>query len=264
MAKFPILLPTNDKITNMIIEDAHRRNLHSGEGSTITLLRQTFWIPQIRQKVKSILRKCVTCKKATGHSYRAPETPPLPKDRLREAPPFTVTGVDFTGALKVRNKYVDFTGALKVRNKYGQSDKAYICLFTCASRRAVHLEIVNDLSEEQFILAFRRFASRKSLPKIMISDNATTYISSAKEIERLTSSPTLQETLNSTGTKWNFIPKRAPWYGGFWERLIGLTKNCIRKVLGRSFITLDELTTVIAEIEAILNDRPLTYVSTDR
>ena len=189
-------------------------------------------------------------KKVTGQHYRTPEAPPLPKDRLREAPPFTITGVDFTGALKVRNKN-------------GKDSKAYICLFTCASTRAVHLEIVTDLTEEQFILAFRRFSSRKSLPKIMLSDNATTYVASAKEIDRLTSSPTLQATLNSQGTEWKFIPKRAPWYGGFWERLIGLTKNCIKKVLGRSYVSLDVLNTTVIEVEAILNDRPLTYISTD-
>ncbi|XP_071149289.1 uncharacterized protein [Mytilus edulis] len=250
MAKYPILLPAHDKLTNLIIQDAHKRSLHSGVNGTVTLLRQSYWIPQIRQNVKTILRKCVTCKKVTGQHYRTPEAPPLPKDRLREAPPFTVTGVDFTGALKVRNKN-------------GKDSKAYICLFTCASTRAVHLEIVTDLTEEQFILAFRRFSSRKSLPKIMLSDNATTYVASAKEIERLTSSPTLQATLNSQGTEWKFIPKRAPWYGGFWERLIGLTKNCFKKVLGRSFVSLDVLNTTVIEVEAILNDRPLTYISTD-
>ena len=97
----------------------------------------------------------------------------------------------------------------------------------------------------------------------MLSDNATTYVASAKEIDRLTSSPTLQATLNSQGTEWKFIPKRAPWYGGFWERLIGLTKNCIKKVLGRSYVSLDVLNTTVIEVEAILNDRPLTYISTD-
>ena len=250
MAKHPIILPTKDELTKLIVMDAHRKSLHSGLSSTITLLRQNFWIPKMRQTVKNVLRKCVICRKLTGKPYAAAQTPPLPKDRLREEPPFTVTGVDFTGALKVRKKD-------------GQEGKAYICLFTCASTRAVHLEVVTDLTEEQFILAFRRFSSRKSLPRIMISDNATTYVASAKEIQRLTSSPTLQETLNTHGTTWKFIPKRAPWYGGFYERLIGLTKNCIRKVLGRSFVSVDVLNTVITEVECILNDRPLTYVSSD-
>lgn len=249
-ARYPILLPTGDQVTNLVIKDAHERSLHSGINTTVTLLRQSYWIPKIRQNVKTLSRKCVVCRKVTGKAYQIPESPPLPKDRLTEAPPFTVTGVDFAGALRVRNKD-------------GCESKVYVCLFTCANTRAVHLETVTDLSETQFMLAFRRFTSRKSLPKLMISDNATTYVASAGEVERLTSSQTLQETLSYHGTKWKFIPKRAPWYGEFWERRVGMTKNCIRKVLGRSLINLDVLNTVISEIEAILNDRPLTYVTTD-
>ena len=249
-AKYPILLPNKDKLTNLIVLDAHTRLLHSGLESTVTSLRQFYWIPAIRQCVKTLLRKCISCKKVIGRPYATPDPPPLPADRLKDSPPFTVTGVDFTGALHIKSKN-------------GQGEKVYICLFTCANTRAVHLEIVEDLSEQTFILAFRRFTSRKSLPKIMVSDNATTYVAAAKEIEFLTKSPTLQEKLNSYGTTWKFIPKRAPWYGGFWERLIGLTKNCIKKVLGKAFVSLQVLETVVTEVEAILNDRPLTYVSSD-
>ena len=97
----------------------------------------------------------------------------------------------------------------------------------------------------------------------MISDNATTYLSAAETIRRLTESQTLSDTLSSYGTTWTFIPKRAPWYGGWWERLIGLTKNCLRKTLGRSYVTLETLQTIVTEIEALINDRPLTYVSPD-
>ncbi|XP_063436716.1 uncharacterized protein LOC134718156 [Mytilus trossulus] len=97
----------------------------------------------------------------------------------------------------------------------------------------------------------------------MISDNGTTYEASAKTIEFLTKSPSLNEQLNSYGTIWKFIPKRAPWYCGWWERLIGLTKNCIKKVLGKAFVNLRVLETIVTEVEAILNDRPLTYLSSD-
>ncbi|XP_063400009.1 uncharacterized protein LOC134684637 [Mytilus trossulus] len=230
--------------------DAHNRLLHSGLESTVTSLRQFYWIPAIRQNVKTIIHKCVTCRKVTGRPYATPDPPPLPADRLRDSPPFTVTGVDFTGALSITTKN-------------GVVGKAYICLFTCANTRAVHLEIIEDLTEETFILAFRRFSSRKSLPKIMISDNGTTYVASAKKIEFLTKSPSLNEQLNSYGTIWKFIPKSAPWYGGWWERLIGLTKNCIKKVLGKAFVSLRVLETIVTEVEAILNDRPLTYLSSD-
>ena len=144
----------------------------------------------------------------------------------------------------------------------GGEQKVYKCLFTCANTRAVHLEVVTNLSEN-FIQAFRRFVSRKSLPQLMISDNASTYQSAAKELEKLFNSTILSERLSRQGTMWQFIPKTAPWYGGFWERLIGLTKTTLKKVLGRTFISLINLQTIVVEIEAILNDRPLTYTSTD-
>jgi transposase InsO family protein len=140
----------------------------------------------------------------------------------------------------------------------------YICLFTCASTRAVHLEVVTDLAVPTFISeAFRRFASRKSLPKVLISDNASTYQSAAEELLKLLKSPLLETHLSNRAVQWRFIPKRAPWYGGFWERLIGLTKITLKRVLGRASVQLSELQTIVVEIEAILNDRPLTFVSSN-
>ena len=184
-----------------------------------------------------------------GKAYSIPDPPPLPRARTKEGKPFEVTGVDFTGALYVRNSKGE--------------NKVYICLYTCGLTRAVHLEVVSDLNLETFLQAFCRFVSRKSLPRLMLSDNASTYVAAAKDLEQLFASPKLKEALSSRGIKWQFIPKRAPWYGGFWERIIGLTKTTIRKVLGRSFITLEALQTLVVEIEAVLNDRPLTYLSAD-
>jgi len=133
--------------------------------------------------------------------------------------------------------------------------KVYVCLFTCASTRAIHLEVVTDLTETTFLQAFRRFAARRSL------DNASTYTSAAKELNKLFQSSTLKSALMHKGTVWKFIPKRAPWYGGFWERLIGVVKISLKKTLGRAFVTLSVLQTTIVEVEAVINDRPLTYFS---
>ena len=116
---------------------------------------------------------------------------------------------------------------LHVRSK-GNATKCYIYLFTCAVTRAVHLEVVSDLTEKSFLQASRRFTSRKSLPYHMISDNASTYLAAADELKQLFQSPSLKDSLTRQGVEWQFIPKRAPWYGGFWERLIGLTKRTIK------------------------------------
>ena len=94
------------------------------------------------------------------------------------------------------------------------------------------LKLYQILSKETFILAFRRFSSCKSLPRIKISDNASTYVAASKEIQHLTDSPYLQEKLNQYGTVWKFIPRGASWYGRFWEHMIGLTKISLKKVLG--------------------------------
>ncbi len=217
LTKFPYLLPPKQPFTNLVIENAHRNQLHAGVNSTVTTLRQKFWIPAARQSVKSVLRGCVNCRKVLGKPYQAPDPAPLPKSCVYELVPFKVTGVDFTGAL-----YVDVNGS---------EEKVYVCLFTCAVSRAIHLEVVTDLTEETFLQAFRRFASRKSLPSKMISDNASTYQSAANELKQLFQSPSLRQEFANRGVQWEFIPKRAPWYGGFWERLIGMTKTVIKKVL---------------------------------
>ena len=247
--KFPILLPKHHPFTKLIVLAVHKEQLHAGVAGTVASIRQRYWIPSARQLVRQLLRKCVSCRKVSGKPYMVPEPPPLPLDRVKEGKPFDVTGVDFTGALHVRND--------------GTEEKVYICLFTCGLSRAVHLEVVCDLSVETFLRAFRRFVSRKSIPQVMISDNASTYVSASKELEQIFTSDKLGESLNAKGVRWKFIPKRAPWYGGFWERLIGLTKTVLKKVLGRSFITLEVLQTLIVEVEAVLNDRPLTYLSAD-
>ena len=249
LTKFPYLLPRKQPFTNLVIQDAHQNQLHSGVNATVTALRQKFWIPAARQSVKSVLRRCVNCRKIIGKAYQAPDPAPLPKSRIQELVPFKVTGVDFTGAL-----YVEANGS---------EEKVYICLFTCATSRAIHLEVVTDLTEETFIQAFRRFASRKSLPRRMISDNASTYLSAANELKQLFQSPSLKQEFANRGVEWEFIPKRAPWYGGFWERLIGMTKTVIKKVLGRARINLIALQTLVTEVEAVLNDRPLTYVTSE-
>ena len=97
----------------------------------------------------------------------------------------------------------------------------------------------------------------------MISDNASTYLAAAEDLQRLFGSESLKGALEVQNVTWDFIPKRAPWYGGFWERMIGITKQAVKKTLGKAFVTVKQLETIIVEIEAMLNDRPLTYVSSD-
>ena len=144
-----------------------------------------------------------------------PDPPPLVKSRVTHTSPFTVTGVDYTGALYVRAP--------------GGECKVYLCLFTCTISRAIHLEVVPDLTADSFLQAFRRFAGRRSVPKLLISDNSSTFTVAAEDLKNLFSSVEVSEALARKGVEWSFIPKHAPWFGGFWERLIGLTKSTLKK-----------------------------------
>ena len=139
----------------------------------------------------------------------------------------------------------------------------YVCLFTCAVTRAVHLEVVTDLSTQTFLNAFRRFTARRSLPKKVISDNASTFCAASDEIKTLLESDQVRRYMANHRIDWIFIPCRAPNWGGFWERCVGLMKTCIKKVLGRARVTLDELTTLVTQVESVMNDRPLTYIDSE-
>ena len=102
----------------------------------------------------------------------------------------------------------------------------------------MHLEVILDLILESFMLAFRKFTSCRFTPTTVILDNTLTYLVAAEELTRLFQSPSLKTAFEHHGATWKFISKNAPWYGGFWERLVGLTKQSLRKVLGRAFVTL--------------------------
>lgn len=178
---------------------AHVKLYHSGVGSTVTALRQSYWIPTARLYVKTILRQCVVYRKHSNKPYTAPDLAPLPKVRIQDVHPLFVTGVDFNGALYVHHR--------------GEETKVYICLFTCVASRAVHLEVVTDLSTTTFILAFHRIVGCRSLPELMISDNASTYEAVADELKQLLNSEEVHSALGREGTTWNFIPKKHHGFG---------------------------------------------------
>ena len=176
--------------------------------------------------------------------------------RVADPPPFTYTGVDFAGPLYI-------TSPRDSQSNESVSEKVYICLFTCASTRAVHLELTRDLGVNSFLQAFRRFSSRRGLPSTLISDNAKTFKASSKEIEKLVKSPEVQRYLSNSRVTWKFIIEKALWWGGFWERLIQSVKRSIKKTVGRTSLGYNKLNTLVVEVESLINSRPLTYIYDD-
>ncbi len=201
--------------------------------------------------VKRVLDGCVTCKRINSRPFDAPAAA-LPRERTSECQPFAVTGVDFAGPLFVRPRYC----SVKT-----ETVKAYICLFTCATTRAIHLELVEDLSTRQFLLAIRRFFGIRGAASIIYSDNAKTFKLASNYFQQLEKDGDLQDFLAGRRLKWRFSANLAPWWGGFWERLVRMTKDPIKKTIGHANLSYSELETTLSEISFIINSRPLTYVT---
>ena len=247
-AKYPILLDKQHHLTKLLIMDAHKRVFHNGVKETLTELRASYWLVQGRQFVRKVIFSCVTCRKHEGQPYRAVPPPPLPEFRVTVSRPFEHTGVDFAGPLYVRRT---------------ENVKVWMCLYTCCTTRAVHLDLVENLDAETFIRSLKRFMSRRGIPARIVSDNGSTFTAAAKMLKQMFADPVLEHHLLSCHMRWDFNLEKAPWWGGIFERLVKSTKRCLRKVIGTARLSYDELLTVVTEVEAVLNSRPLTYVSSE-
>ena len=247
--KHPVILPDKSYIVKLIVEDRHRKQIHGGINQTLIAVREQFWILRARALVRRIVKSCIICRMYSPKRIQV-SMAPLPKDRITRAFPFEITGVDYTGPV-----YVE---------RGNNTKKSYILLFTCATIRAVHLELVEDMTSEAFLRAFRRFASRRGYPSTVYSDNALSFKKANKTLEKcheIMNGAKFKNYLTENEIEWKFIPERAPWWGGFYERLMASIKLPLKKLIGRTKLTSDEFYTVLTEVEAMVNSRPLTFIS---
>ena len=248
---FPIFLHKQDAITLLIVRDCHEKMKHSGVNSTLAELRTKYWVVGARPLVKQVVYSCVLCRRFQCKPYQGPSPPPLPSMRVKEDPPFSHTGIDFAGPLYTRE-----TLSASPR-------KVWICLFTCLVTRAVHLDLVTEMKATAFIRCFKRFTARRGIPVTVLTDNGKTFKASDNLIVSVVSHPSIKGHFLESGISWRFNVEKAPWWGGAFERMVQSTKRLLRKIIGASKLTFDELMTAIIEVESLLNSRPLTYISTD-
>ncbi|XP_067017971.1 uncharacterized protein [Acropora muricata] len=205
-------------------------------------VRDSWWIPKLRVRVKKTIKRCNVCKVFSTRPYKAPPTSALLEYRTEGSRTFEVTRVDFVGLLRYR------VGKEEL-GKYS------IIIFTCASSRAVHSEVTRTQTADEFQKKLNAFISRRLRPCVIVSDNAGVFKTTADWIRAIRKS--------ERGNSWQFNLARSPWWGGFYEIMIKEIKKTLHKTLGRSRLSYEAMESVVMDIERNLNNRPLTYVEAE-
>ena len=255
--RYPIILPSKSIFTRLIIEAYHRRSLHGGVQLTLGMIRQRYWIPRGRAIVKQRILQCVTCVRWRA-SIPQQLMGNLPPERVTPARPFLHTGVDYAGPIWVRTS----------KGRGIRAHKAFIIVFVCLSTRAVHLEVVSDYTSEGFLAALRRFTARRGICSTLHSDCGTNFAGADTQLRALftSSSAEHQAIIGQLATEqiqWRFNPPSAPHFGGIWEAAVKSLKHHLRRVIGDTTLTYEEMSTFLTQVEACLNSRPLQALSDD-
>ncbi len=183
----------------------------------------------------------------------------LPQVRTTPSAPFLHTGVDFAGPFITKQGYT--RKPIRV--------KSYACIFICMATKAIHIELCLSLSTDEFLAALRRFCSRRGCPASMYSDNGSNFIGAHAELLQIQellkrSKTSLSHFTTQNGITWHFSPPRTPHAGGLWEAAVKQMKLLLRKLVQPHQLRTEELSSILIEIEGILNSRPLVQIdSTD-
>ena len=251
--KFPVILPRKNEVVDSLIRHVHRGEGHGGVEATHNQLRRRWWILKGRQAVRGVLSRCMPCqrmKKPVAEQKMAP----LPVSRVEmDAPAFTVAGIDAFGPYQ-----------LKI-GKSRASFKIYGLICTCFTSRAIHLEPMEDLSSAAFIRALIRIQARRPALRQLYSDNASNFRAANTELSQafdLWRQATLEGD-RLRPIEWIFNLPYASHRAGIFERCIRSTKDILKMIMQRERISYDAFHTVLVAVEAILNRRPITQVSSD-
>lgn len=256
--KHPIILPKGHHFTKILIHQMHLNTLHGGPELVITMLRRRYWIVNMRSAVRLQIYKCITCFRFNAKRC-SQIMGNLPNPRVHIERPFTHTGIDCAGPIDLRMS----------KGRGAKSYKGYITLFICLGTKAVHIEAVSDMSTPAFLAAYRRFCSRRGYPQHCYSDNGTNFVGASKIIRKdagahlLNISTDIINEVTMQGSVWHFIPPAAPHFGGLWEAGIKSIKQHFKRIIGHSTLTFEELSTLLNQIEACLNSRPICPTTSD-
>lgn len=229
----------------------------AGPQLLLSVIRDSFWPIGGRNLARKTVRNCVRC---VRNSPRLIQTTmgELPHSRVTLTAPFHATSVDYVGPFVIKDR----------KGRGYKTSKAFVCIFVCFAIKAIHLELVSDLTTEAFVAALRRFSSRRGKPAHIYSDNGTNFVGANRELKELAQflkrkTHNIERASGEVGITWHFIPAYSPHFGGLWEAGVKSTKHHLRRIAGNSVLTFEEFYTFLTQIEAILNSRPLTTMSAD-
>ncbi|XP_070528256.1 uncharacterized protein [Cardiocondyla obscurior] len=251
-----IKLLTNGKLLsrNNTLSPLSPITLHGGPQLTLSTIRQRYWLMGGRAAVKEHIKNCVPCIRWRGTSPH-PQMSDLPQARVTANRPFLNTEIDYAGPLMVRTS----------KGRGQKAHKAFLAIFICFSTRAIHIELVSDYTTAAFLAALRRFISRRKICSTILSDRGTNFVGADKELRKFFAecikSKEFAKTLANQEIKWKFNPPSAPHFDGIWEAAVKATKHHIRRVIGEATLTFEEMYTLLTQIEACLNSRPLVPLS---
>ena len=251
--KHPLILPHKNHITSLIINHHHAMAGHLGLNYVLSQIRRKFWILGGNSAVRNELSKCIKCKKYQGKVVEQ-EMAELSKENLAfKEPPFTHVGIDCFGPFYVRR---------------GRSEiKRYGLVLVCLTLRAVHIEVLENLDTNSFINGLRRFIARRGTVKTIRSDRGTNFCGGSRELKQKMKNldhNKIGEEMSKGNVDWLFNPPYASHFGGIWERQIRSIRKVLISLLNEQTLTDDTLITLMCEVESIINNRPLSAVSTDQ
>ncbi|XP_037930763.1 uncharacterized protein LOC119665609 [Teleopsis dalmanni] len=243
--KWPLLLPKEDQFVKLMVMHIHRINYHADPRALVALIQQQFWIINCRSLTRTVVNQCTHCFRYKPR-LSTQIMGNLSADRVTANRPFTITGIDFAGPIPTY---------LKIRGKVPYT---------------VLIEAVSGLSSDAFIAALKCFISRRGIPTKIYCDNATNFVGAEKKLKEFQHDfyhanyiSNINNFCISNAIQFCFIPPRAPHFGGLWEAAVKIAKSHLFRTLHGAKMTFEELTTALAEIEAVMNSRPLSATSTD-
>ncbi|KAJ8713648.1 hypothetical protein PYW07_014018 [Mythimna separata] len=250
--KHPILLCSKHHVTKIIFYKYHKDLLHAGPQLLIANIRQTYWPLGGRNLSKSIVKHCIKCFKYKCQNVQ-PVMGQLPYNRTHLEFPFLNCRVDYAGPILIADR----------KGRGCKLVKAYLCIFVCLAVKAVHIELVTDLTKEAYIAALTRFVARRGKPKSILSDNGTNFTGACNELQQFLQDSNIAYEVAQKGIEFKFVPPYSPHFNGIAEAAVRSTKHHLRRLLQLTHFTYEEMVTCLAQIEAVLNSRPLTPLSSD-